>query len=57
MITAELKQSQERLKNLKANFDEADPDISDVVYLDIKAEEARFRALLREARKEVRCEI
>ena len=51
MITTELKQSQERLKNLKVNFDEADPDFSDVVYLDIVAEEARFRALLREARK------
>lgn len=52
MITAELKESKERLKELDSMFAQAEPDFIDtVIYLQM-AEEARFNALLKLARKD-----
>jgi hypothetical protein len=52
MITAELKESKERLRELDGMFNLADPDFIDtIIYLQM-AEESRFNALIKIARRE-----
>jgi len=52
MITAEIKESKERSKELDGMFNLADPDFIDtIIYLQM-AEESRFNALIKIARRE-----
>lgn len=51
MIFDEITQSLERLRNLKSNFNEAGPAFLDVIIYGLMAEEARYSALLREAKE------
>lgn len=52
MITTELKESKDRLKELNNTFNLVESDWIEITILEIMAEEARFNALLRIARKE-----
>lgn len=51
MIADELKESQNRLTELNKAFDLVDPEFVDTIIYEQMAEESRFNALLRIARK------
>ena len=56
-MNEELKQSQERLRDLQGNFNEVSQGFIDVLILEILTEEARFNALLKEARNGKPCKV
>jgi len=54
-ISKELSKAHDLLENAMRNFNEIDPELTDIAIYEVMAAESRYNALLRQARESKEC--